>query len=127
MPLSVTEGIEISVTARFEEHESNVRLEKYVYSYEVTITNTNNFPVRLTKRKWRIFDASGSISLVQGDGVIGLIPVIKPGEYHQYSSWSQVKSPLGTMSGSYLMEKEGGDSFWVEIPEFDLVFMGKLN
>ncbi len=127
MPLSVTEGIEISVTPRFETHESNVRLEKYVYSYEVTITNTNNFPVRLTKRKWRIFDASGNISFVQGDGVIGLSPVIQPGASHQYNSWAQIQAPLGTMSGSYLMEKENGDSFWVEIPEFDLVFLGKLN
>lgn len=127
MPTLVTNGIEIMVVPTFNYAESDILRERFVFRYTVRITNLNSFSVRLVKRKWLIFDSMGTIHEVQGDGVIGQQPLIEAGEVHQYDSWSFIKSEVGEMHGSYYMEKEDGETFWVDIPVFELIYPGKLN
>ncbi len=127
MPTLVTNGIEIMVVPKFNPSESDVLLERFVFGYAVRITNLNTFAVRLLKRRWEIFDSLGTIHEVQGNGVIGQQPLIEPGQVHQYESWAFIKSEVGEMHGAYLMEKEDEDTFWVDIPAFELIYPGKLN
>ena len=127
MPTLVTKGIEIKVTPAFNASESDIMQERFVFGYTVRITNLNSFAVRLIKRKWSIFDSVGIIHEVQGDGVIGQQPLIDAGAVHEYESWAFIKSEMGEMHGAYFMEKEDGDSFWVDIPAFELIYPGKLN
>jgi ApaG protein len=49
-----------------------------------------------------------------------------PGEDHQYTSGSQLESPLGTMHGTYQMRDEMGEMFDVDIPVFTLSADTKL-
>ena len=127
MPILVTNGIEIMVVPTFNSAESDILRERFVFGYTVRITNMNSFSVRLIKRKWLIFDSMGTIHEVQGDGVIGQQPLIDAGAVHQYESWAFIKSEVGEMHGSYYMEKEDGETFWVDIPAFELIYPGKLN
>jgi len=127
MPILVTKGVEIKVAVSFSSKESNVMNEQFVFRYFVSITNKNSFAIKLLKRKWKIFDSFGVINVVQGDGVIGRTPLIAPDGIYEYSSWSLMKSEVGEMKGSYLMEKESGETFWVDIPVFQLIYPGRLN
>lgn len=127
MPILVTKGVEIEVATSFNREDSNVMNEQFVFRYFVSITNKNSFPIKLLKRKWKIFDSFGVINVVQGDGVIGRTPLIAPDGIYEYSSWSLMKSEVGEMKGSYLMEKESGETFWVDIPVFQLIYPGRLN
>ena len=127
MPILVTKGVEIEVATSFSSKDSNVMNEQFVFRYFVSITNKNSFAIKLLKRKWKIFDSFGVINVVQGDGVIGRTPLIAPDGIYEYSSWSLMKSEVGEMKGSYLMEKESGETFWVDIPVFQLIYPGRLN
>ena len=127
MPILVTKGVEIKVVSAFSLPDSNIMNERFVFRYHVTITNKNSFSIRLLQRKWQIFDSVGSINVVHGDGVVGKTPLIEPGQSYAYSSWSHLKTEVGEMQGAYLMEKESGDTFWVAIPVFQLIYPGRLN
>lgn len=124
---TITNGVEVSVSVTFDQEESDIVHFRFVYVYEVTIANLNSFPVRLVSRKWEIFDSNGVVEEVEGEGVLGQTPLIDPQMKHTYQSWAVISSSLGKMKGSYLMRKSDGESFWVTIPAFELVFPAKLN
>lgn len=65
---------------------------------------------------------------VAGEGVIGLQPILEAGETFEYNSWVQIMTPLGQMSGEYLMKNiEKKFFFFVSIPVFTLVQPQALN
>jgi ApaG protein len=125
---SITENISISVVPNYEDSESNPAIGKFIYSYQVTIENLGNVPVKLLSRHWHIHDSIPIHREVKGEGVIGQQPIILPGEIFQYMSWSSLNSPVGKMFGKYtfvnMVEKF---EFEVVIPEFLLVSDFKLN
>jgi len=82
----------------------------------------------LLRRQWFIFDTNGTVREVEGEGVIGLQPVLEPGEIHEYVSGCNLKTTIGKMMGSYLMERMiDGKQFFVEIPEFNLIVPYRQN
>ena len=65
---------------------------------------------------------------VEGEGVVGVQPVLLPGENYQYVSGCNLKTEMGKMYGSYQMENENTRQlFSVNIPSFDLIAPSKLN
>jgi ApaG protein len=76
--------------------------------------------VQLLTRHWIITDAFDDVREVQGPGVIGEQPVLAPGESFQYSSWCPLKTPTGSMRGTYQMTGPGGRIFDIEIAPFGL-------
>jgi ApaG protein len=54
-------------------------------------------------------------------GVVGENPRLEPGQSYEYSSWSQIGTPFGSMKGSYQMLADDGERFEAEIPEFQLI------
>jgi ApaG protein len=116
------------VETEYQPDYSSPRQYHFVFTYKVTIENNSNYSIQLLKRHWFIHDAAYSIREVEGDGVVGVQPVIEPGESHQYVSGCNLKSGLGKMFGTYLMEKVvDGSHFEVSIPEFHMVVPFKLN
>lgn len=93
---------------------------KFVWSYEITIKNDSNHIVQLLGRFWRITDMSGRVEELQGIGVIGLQPIIKPGSQFVYKSYCQLLTPQGTMEGYYEMQDLEDQHFNIEIPKFIL-------
>ena len=65
---------------------------------------------------------------VEGEGVVGVQPQINPGESYQYISGCNLRSEIGKMSGTYLMENiNNKKSFDAVIPAFDMCAPFKLN
>ncbi|MFX4895222.1 Co2+/Mg2+ efflux protein ApaG, partial [Acinetobacter baumannii] len=79
-------------------------------------------------RHWYIFDSNGEHREVEGEGVVGLQPIIQPGEQFQYVSGCNLKTEMGKMQGHYTMENQNNkQKFDVNIPAFEMVVPNKLN
>ena len=113
-------SIEISAEPIYLEEESEPHSEQFVWSYQITIQNCSERSIKLRKRHWNITDSNGLTHEIKGDGVVGLEPVVKPGESFSYTSGAVLSAPSGIMFGNYEMENLEGDSFNVSIPAFSL-------
>lgn len=128
MVTEITEGIKVTVETEYQPSYSSPSQYHYVFTYRIGIENHSEFTIQLLKRQWHIFDAGFSQREVEGDGVVGQQPVLEPGQSHQYVSGCNLKSGIGKMVGSYLMERVvDGVKFQVKIPEFNLVAPQRLN
>lgn len=122
MVTAVTEGIKVSVKTKYQPYYSSVRQMNFVFAYEISIENNSQHTIQLLKRHWHIVDANGYKREVKGDGVIGVQPIIEPGQSHKYVSGCNLTTLLGKMYGAFLMERQlDGKRFEVDIPEFNLM------
>jgi len=124
----VTRGIRISVDTTFEgTFYKNYKIH-FAFGYRITIENQSKDSVQLTSRFWEIKDALNNTEIVEGEGVIGKKPVLKPGESHTYNSGCLLNSPFGSMKGHYNMVNfTSTRKFKVTIPEFKLSTPFALN
>jgi ApaG protein len=76
--------------------------------------------VKLISRHWIITDSEGKVQEVRGVGVVGEQPELKPGESFEYTSGSSLETSVGTMRGTYQMQRADGSRFDATIPEFTL-------
>lgn len=128
MVAQVTQGVKVIVETEYQPSYSSPSQYHYVFTYRITIENHSDFTVQLLRRHWHIFDAGFNVREVEGEGVIGQQPVLEPGQTHQYISGCNLKSGLGKMVGTYLMERiVDGTRFTVNIPEFTMVSPLRLN
>ena len=128
MTAETTQGIRVSIKTRFLGYFSTPETRPFLFAYTIKIENTSDFTVQLLRRHWTIFDSTGDYREVDGEGVIGKQPVLAPGESFQYESRCDLASDIGTMKGSYLMERiVSGERFKIKIPSFTLVHPNRLN
>jgi len=121
MVQQVTSGIKISVETTFEGTFYKNYKVHYAFGYRITIENQSKDSVQLNSRYWRILDALNNVEIVEGEGVIGKKPVLKPGESHTYNSGCLLASPFGAMQGYYNMVNfTTTHKFKVIIPTFKL-------
>lgn len=124
----VTDGVKVSVESFYQPDYSNPVNSEYMFAYRITIENNNGFPVKLLRRHWYIFDSNASHREVEGEGVVGVQPLINAGETYQYISGCNLKTELGKMYGTYLMEDVATrKQFSVNIPVFEMVVPFKMN
>lgn len=121
------ESIQVKAVARYLADQSDEAADRYVFAYHVTIRNTGTAPAQLLSRHWIITDAHGTVQEVEGSGVIGQQPTLKPGEAFEYTSGCVLTTPVGTMKGSYRMQAEDGVEFNASIPEFTLAMPRTLH
>jgi ApaG protein len=128
MVSQITRGIKISVLTSFEgTYFKNYKLQ-FAFAYEITIENHSKDSVQLVTRHWEIFDALNDIEIVDGEGVIGKKPVLKPGEKHIYSSGCLLSSPFGAMRGYFnMINFTSTRNFRVAVPSFRLSAPYALN
>jgi ApaG protein len=115
---AVTEGVRIVVKSQYLEHQSVPSAGRFVFAYTVRIANESQTTVQLRTRHWIITDANGEIREVKGEGVVGEQPVLAPSQAFEYTSGCILKTPWGTMHGSYRMAREGGTHFDAVIAPF---------
>lgn len=128
MVTQITKGIKISVQTSFEgTYFKNYKIH-FAFSYEIKIENHSKDSVQLNTRHWEIYDALNSKEIVDGEGVVGKKPVLKPGEIHTYTSGCLLSSPIGAMKGFYSMINfTTTKSFRVIIPAFKFSAPFALN
>jgi ApaG protein len=118
-----TNGVVVRVTPTFLPDQSDPP-QMWVWAYAVEIENRSERTVQLVSRHWIITDALGRVEEVQGPGVVGETPVLRPGAVHAYASGCPLPTSSGSMVGSYRMLDEGGDVFDAAIPAFSLDLPG---
>ncbi|UEG53993.1 Co2+/Mg2+ efflux protein ApaG [Mucilaginibacter daejeonensis] len=125
---TITDGVKISVETQYQPEYSNPANEHFMFAYKIHIENLSDNTVQLMRRHWHIFDSNGTRREVEGEGVVGLQPVIEPGGSHEYISGCNLKTDMGSMKGTYQMVRLMDDmEFEAEIPQFYLIAPFKLN
>jgi ApaG protein len=128
MVTTITDGVKVSVETIYQPEYSNPANNHFMFAYKVTIENMSNYAVRLLSRHWYIFDSIGTKREVEGEGVVGLQPVIEPGHSHEYVSGCNLKTDIGSMKGEYQMSRLIDSAlFDVQIPEFYLIAPYRMN
>lgn len=128
MNSKISGGVKISVETFYQSEYSNPMNSEFMFAYKITIENNNDFPVKLLRRHWHIYDSNGSFREVEGEGVVGIQPIITPATSYQYISGCNLRSEIGKMQGSYLLENlNNKKTFNVTIPAFDMLAPFKMN
>ena len=110
----------VEVQPHFLMEQSAPEQGLFVFAYAIKIRNTGTVAAQLISRTWNVNDASGNTEKVRGLGVVGHQPLLKPGETFEYTSGTRLRTPTGTMHGSYFCVAEDGEKFDVDIPMFVL-------
>ena len=119
--VAVTRGIAVRVAVSFLAEQSDPSANRWFWSYHVRIENGSELAVQLLSRMWQIVDGRGTLHEVQGEGVVGEMPLIAPGASFDYVSGCPLDTPTGSMSGSYRLVDADGTAFDVSIPRFQLL------
>lgn len=117
---AITDGIVVRVAVNFLPEQSQPEAGKWFWVYHIRIENGSGERVQLMTRHWRITDARGMVNLVDGEGVVGEMPVLQPGESHDYVSGCPLATPHGSMEGFYTFHRADGTPLEVRIPFFPL-------
>ncbi len=112
--------ISIMTKTSYIPEQSLPEVDRYVFAYTITVSNTGLIAATLLRRHWLITDANCKVQEVRGEGVVGEQPHIKPGESFQYTSAAVLETPVGCMQGTYEMLADDGVEFDAPIPIFNL-------
>lgn len=124
----MSQTVLIEVTSKFLGKQNQPQQEQvFVFSYTVNITNNTEQSVKLLSRYWLITNGNGEKVEVEGDGVIGEQPTIKPKQTYTYTSASMLKTQVGTMEGFYQFEDNDQVIFKAPIPIFSLAVPNSLH
>ena len=121
-------GIGIDVETRYEGSFMENNLQKYLFSYHITITNNSSKTIQICSRYWDIYDALRAREVVEGEGIVGEQPILQPGDIYKYNSGCVLDSYFGMMKGYYNVLSVHDDiMFKVRIPAFKLAVTNALN
>ncbi|KAJ1182252.1 hypothetical protein NDU88_007446 [Pleurodeles waltl] len=125
--VATTGDISVSVSTSFLPELSSVHPPHYFFTYRIRIEMSKDaFPEKscqLDSRYWRITNAKGDVEEVQGPGVVGEYPKIRPGKVYEYTSCTTFSTTSGFMEGYYTFHRLGkkDEVFNVTIPRFHMV------
>ena len=124
----ITKGIKISVRTKYANTIVHASKTYHVFNYFITIENTSSEIVQLTHRQWFILDALNSPKIVEGEGVVGQMPILIPQDQYTYQSSCVLSSNTGAMRGFFTMKNLEKDTiFKVVIPTFQLTTLPLSN
>jgi len=103
--------IDVQVETAYVSEHSEPDEDRFVFAYTITLVNRGSVTAQLISRHWFITDADNRTEEVEGEGVVGEQPVLKPGEGFRYTSGAVIETPVGTMHGTYQMVAEDGRTF----------------
>jgi ApaG protein len=116
-----------SVQTQFLPEQSQLPDGPYGFAYTVSVVNTGSVTAQLMARHWVITDAHGETEEVRGLAVVGQQPLLKPGESFEYTSWTRLATPLGSMRGTFFCMTEDARPFDADVPAFSLARPGALH
>ncbi|MFP6880436.1 MAG: ApaG domain [Roseibacillus sp.] len=90
------------------------------FVYFINIKNKSSERVRIRGRKWLVReDLTDEVIVVEGDGVVGQMPELAPGEEFSYNSY-HVARGNGHAEGTFFGQTDSGRNVYVRIPCFKL-------
>jgi ApaG protein len=116
-----------SVAVRHLPEKSDPANGQHAFAYTITIRNSGEVTAQLIARHWIITDANGHTEEVRGLAVVGHQPVLKPGESFEYTSWTLLDTPQGTMRGTFFCMTEDAHAFEAPVAEFGLTVASSLH
>ncbi|WP_296490584.1 Co2+/Mg2+ efflux protein ApaG [Rhodoferax sp.] len=111
---------QVLVNPRYLADQSAPEQGQYFFAYTITIRNTGRVAAQLISRTWNVNDSLGHHEKIKGLGVVGQQPLLQPGETFEYTSGTRLRTPTGTMHGSFFCVAEDGEKFDVDVPMFVL-------
>ena len=127
MPRMPRPEFSVSVKAQPLPEQSDPEAGVHAFAYTVTIVNTGDVKAQLVARHWIVSDAEGHVEEVRGLAVVGHQPVLDPGERFEYTSWTRLPTPQGTMRGTFFCMTEDAYAFDTPVPEFGLTVASSLH
>jgi ApaG protein len=124
---TTTHGIRVEVESEYIEERSEPRQSYYFFSYHVRISNVGAETAQLISREWVVTDSDGNVERVEGPGVIGEQPLLRPGQVFEYTSFCPLRTSMGSMQGGYFMRTPTNETFRAEIAPFTLAVPGVVN
>lgn len=116
-----------SVRVQYLPEQSKEPDGPFAFSYTVTIVNSGDITAQLVARHWIVSDAAGNTEEVRGLAVVGHQPLLEPGQSFEYTSWTRIATPWGSMRGTFSCMTEDARPFEAEVPEFQLVSPSQLH
>ncbi len=116
-----------TVVVRPLPEQSDPAKGQHAFAYTITIRNTGDVTAQLIARHWIITDAEGRTEEVRGLAVVGHQPLLKPGESFEYTSWTRLDTPHGSMRGTFFCMTEDARPFDAPVPEFALATASTLH
>ena len=107
---TTTDDVRVQVTSSYRPERSDDSMDKHCFAYNIRITNESKRPIQLVSRRFEIQTiGSSNKDVVQGPGVTGRQPILKPGESFEYTSTAPLsvkpkldKTPVvARMQGEY--------------------------
>jgi ApaG protein len=92
----------------------------HCFAYFITIHNDSDVTVTIKGRKWVVTNERGEVTAVEGDGVVGEFPEIKPSESFSYNSFHLNDTNTAVAEGSYIGIDERGRKVLTRIPKFSM-------
>jgi ApaG protein len=124
----ITNGFRVSVDTHYRNESSDPTQNYFLFSYHISIQNNTAYNCKLLRRYWFITESTGEIREVEGTGVVGEQPFLAPGASFDYSSSCHFNTEIGKMVGHFLMiNLETGNTFIVDVPEFQMTAPARLN
>merc|ERR1712232_729529 len=107
----------VAVTSSYRPERSDTALDKHCCAYNIRITNESKQSIQLVSRRFEIQTiGSTNKDVVQGPGVTGRQPILKPGESFEYTSTAplsvkpmDVTPVVARMQGEYNFVQLGED------------------
>lgn len=128
MVQQITNGVKISVQTNYVGTTYRNYQLNYGFSYQIHIENQSKNTLQLLNRYWEIIDSLNTKQIVEGAGVIGQQPVLKPLRSHSYTSHCFITSPIGAMKGYYTMiNVDNNELLKVYVPTFQLMVSSSYN
>ncbi len=91
--------------------------EPHSFAYYLSIHNHSEEVVTILGRKWIVQDEEGMTQVVEGNGVVGHTPKLKPGQSFSYNSYHLIRE-ASTATGTFFGETSEGTPIYVRVPEF---------
>ena len=123
----IMNDLKIITKSEFLPEYSSDEKALFLFSYKIIIENTGGENFQLLSRHWDIEDSLGRKKVVDGEGIVGKKPIIKPGESFEYKSFCPLNTNFGYMKGFYTVKDEKGKLFKVSIPKFGLIPPSYIN
>ena len=116
-----------TAVVKYLAEQSDPQKGLHAFSYTITIRNSGDVSAQLIARHWVITDANGQVEEVRGLAVVGKQPLLRPGESFEYTSWTRLATPQGTMRGTFFCMTEDARPFDAPVPEFGLALASSLH